>query len=600
MPEHRFRFGGLSLCEKLKSFSAGFPIKLEKVERGLAVSKPISSFNRMKIAAPCDADWESMAGNDQVRFCEHCNLHVTDLSSLSRRDAMELVARSQGRICVRFIPTPSGGVLTRTLPEKLYRIQRRVSRIAASAFTATLSISSAMAQSPGSSSSDQVTEAVQRVQTEGRREITDQFKAGIEGVVRTEENSRISNATVVLVDRETGEERTAISSGFGRYVFESLPEGDYMLWARKPGLRTSRETINVPSNTTIHTELVMHEPAMLFGETMGAMSIVAEPEDLLFKAISENDVASVQQMVVADSQLNRADRRYGMSLLTQAVKNGNREIVSTLLTFGADVNLRDGNQRTPLMYLSEKATPELLRDLLSMGARLNARDEYGASVLMNAAEYNPPRILRDMIEAGAQVNSRDSSGENCLFRAARTNTAESIILLLEAGADMEVRNEDGETALMSMAASGNLANFQTLIARGADRNVRAEDGRTLLMFTAVNEDPRLAKSLVESGEDVNAKDLEGNTALMYAAMTGHSETVALLCLAGADPDKKNSDGETALMKAVSANDLECVQELLKAGADVRKKNPEGKTALALARESEHDEIIELLKSRGAP
>jgi hypothetical protein len=34
------------------------------------------SFDRITIAAPCDADWDAMIGNDQVRFCEHCHLYV--------------------------------------------------------------------------------------------------------------------------------------------------------------------------------------------------------------------------------------------------------------------------------------------------------------------------------------------------------------------------------------------------------------------------------------------------------------------------------------------------------------------------------------------
>jgi hypothetical protein len=34
----------------------------------------IRSFDRMIIPAPCDADWDSMIGNDRVRFCEHCSL----------------------------------------------------------------------------------------------------------------------------------------------------------------------------------------------------------------------------------------------------------------------------------------------------------------------------------------------------------------------------------------------------------------------------------------------------------------------------------------------------------------------------------------------
>ena len=104
------------------------------------------SLDQITIQAPCDADWDSMSGNKQVRFCEHCNLHVTDLSSMTRQNAMRLVARSQGRLCVRFIQRPDGGIVTRSVPEKFYRISRRASRIAAGAFTATLSLSSAAAQ----------------------------------------------------------------------------------------------------------------------------------------------------------------------------------------------------------------------------------------------------------------------------------------------------------------------------------------------------------------------------------------------------------------------------------------------------------------------
>ena len=40
--------------------------------------KSVRSFDRITIPAPCDADWDAMIGNDQVRFCEHCKLHTTE------------------------------------------------------------------------------------------------------------------------------------------------------------------------------------------------------------------------------------------------------------------------------------------------------------------------------------------------------------------------------------------------------------------------------------------------------------------------------------------------------------------------------------------
>ena len=110
------------------------------------------SFDRMIIPAPCDADWDSMIGNDRVRCCEHCDLHVTNLSALTKQEAMRLVARSEGRLCVRFVRRIDGSVLSKQMPQKLHRISRRVSRLAAGAFSATLSLSSAAAQTTNSQS----------------------------------------------------------------------------------------------------------------------------------------------------------------------------------------------------------------------------------------------------------------------------------------------------------------------------------------------------------------------------------------------------------------------------------------------------------------
>jgi hypothetical protein len=108
--------------------------------------KSAASFDRITIAAPCNADWEAMIGNDHVRFCEHCHLHVTNLSSMTRLQAMRLVERSRGRLCVRYIQRANGEILTKQLPQKLHRITQRVNRIAAGAFSATLSLATAAAQ----------------------------------------------------------------------------------------------------------------------------------------------------------------------------------------------------------------------------------------------------------------------------------------------------------------------------------------------------------------------------------------------------------------------------------------------------------------------
>jgi ankyrin repeat protein len=563
---------------------------------------PIRSFNRMKITAPCTADWDSMAGNDQVRFCEHCQLDVTNLSSMTRENAMQLVARSQGRLCVRFITTPRGRILTGAMPEKLYRIRRRVSRIAATAFSATISVSTAMAQNPTVSNAKDPQEIL-LIEPETRAEtIVDEFTAGVRGMVKDPDGAAISNATVVLVNQETGEEQTVISSAPGNYAFEFLPQGDYLLWARKPGFRTESEMLTVAANTRIEVDVEMSERARSVG-VMGGVGVgilIERAEDPLFKAVSAADVEKVRALAYADTNLNAPNRYNYKSLLTTAVEGGNREIIQTLLALGADANLRDGVGATPLMYLSERTSPEVLRDLLAAGARLNARERNGNNAFMIAASSGSVRVLREMIEAGAQINALSISGENALFAAARSNSPDAIVLLLEAGVDPNATDEDGNTALMAMASYGKFENFRTLIDRGARHDLRNADGETLLMLAVTNEDPRLAKLLVETGADIDATNRYGSTALMSAAESGRLESLLLLASAGVDLDKQDEDGQTALMKAIWSNSSGCIEALLKAGANLKLKNHDGETALSIARDADQAEVVKLLESRGAP
>ena len=32
------------------------------------------TLDQIQVDSPCNAEWDSMTGNDQIRFCDHCNL----------------------------------------------------------------------------------------------------------------------------------------------------------------------------------------------------------------------------------------------------------------------------------------------------------------------------------------------------------------------------------------------------------------------------------------------------------------------------------------------------------------------------------------------
>ena len=51
----------------------------------------------LRIASPCEMDWDSMLGNDRIRFCEHCQLSVHNIDFATPKQIRRLVARSRGR-----------------------------------------------------------------------------------------------------------------------------------------------------------------------------------------------------------------------------------------------------------------------------------------------------------------------------------------------------------------------------------------------------------------------------------------------------------------------------------------------------------------------
>src|SRR3982751_6768251 len=107
--------------------------------REASMRKFTSPLEGVRVAAPCPADWEKMVGDERVRFCGQCSLHVYNLSGMTKREAEGLVANAEGRLCVRYYARADGSILTRNCPVGMRALKRRVSMIATALFSGALS-----------------------------------------------------------------------------------------------------------------------------------------------------------------------------------------------------------------------------------------------------------------------------------------------------------------------------------------------------------------------------------------------------------------------------------------------------------------------------
>ncbi|XP_020204417.1 uncharacterized protein LOC109789795 [Cajanus cajan] len=113
-------------------------------------------------------------------------------------------------------------------------------------------------------------------------------------------------------------------------------------------------------------------------------------------------------------------------------------------------------------------------------------------------------------------------------------------------------------------------------------------------------DATRVEALLRGGGSVKYRDRYGLTALHAAAFKGHKDVVGVLCeLAGLDLDCEDEEGHVPLHMAVEGGDVGTVRVLVEKGVNVNAVNKRGATPLYMARIWGHDDICELLVSRGA-
>ncbi|MEP6637576.1 MAG: ankyrin repeat domain-containing protein, partial [Acidobacteriota bacterium] len=427
---------------------------------------------KIQIENPCTADWDSMSGNDQVRFCEHCSLSVQDLSQMTAKRAMRLVVESRGRLCVRYHRPV-------IVPATLHRIGRRASQIAASAFTAALTVSSAVASQPTQSdSSGRHQTQLSEIAQSSLLETKSAYFGSISGAILDTAGAVVPGATITLGNESSNYLLGTTSDSEGRYTFEQLDPGVYRLTIERSGFsRGEIPQILLAENGLQHIDHTL-QVAEINAEveiggndtergqfvTMGLMSMVSAAEPLV-QAAQDDDLAAVEAALL-NADVNLRDRNLGTTALEHAVRNGNREMVQVLLDAGADVNARNNSRETVIMMLGEEATSDIVWDLINAGAKVNLADEDGDTALMEAAAFHNLSVLRTLLEAGAKVDHR---------------------------------NKEGKTALMIAAGNGHLANVRSLIRAGADMNARDKEGKTVLDCAIENNQERVIKLLQSYG-----------------------------------------------------------------------------------------------------
>jgi hypothetical protein len=223
----------------------------------------------VEVKLPCSESWNEMIGNNEVRFCSHCAKDVHNLSEMTRAKAEKLLKKSNGKLCVRYVQTPQGKLIT--APPKFTQITRRAT-IAAGVLATSLALSTlTYAQGEPIPPRDNSTQT--------KKDKKDKSKQGystISGEVYDAQGAIVASAKVTLLDTKTNRTRRTQTNDAGNYEFKEVEPSLYELILESPGFANLVvKEFEVSQDTKLEKNLVLGS-----GEVVGLLFItdnVVEP-----------------------------------------------------------------------------------------------------------------------------------------------------------------------------------------------------------------------------------------------------------------------------------------------------------------------------------
>lgn len=265
-----------------------------------------------------------------------------------------------------------------------------------------------------------------------------------------------------------------------------------------------------------------------------------------------------------------ATSAFAQESLVDLVRAGKRDAVLAAITSpDVDVNVKESDGSTALMYATYNVDHELVAALLKAGAKADVINNFGASALTEAVKLGDVELVRMLLDAGADANSVNQDNQTALMLAANLGSLPIAEMLIKKGADVNaVETFRNQTALMWAAANNHPDVVDLLIKHKANVKLRAKSDDWPRQMTS---EPR-----------AQFRNTGGLTALLYATRAGCYRCAVAIVEAGADVNQPNPDGVTPLINALDNKAFDIAMFLLDKGAKPDVWDMSGRTPIYVA------------------
>jgi ankyrin repeat protein len=214
--------------------------------------------------------------------------------------------------------------------------------------------------------------------------------------------------------------------------------------------------------------------------------------------------------------------------LFKAIKDGYFDAVKWSLAQSKQINIKDTEGRTPLMYAAWLQHYEIVKLLVEAGATINIiKDNDGTTAFHYACMGGDYETVKLMLSNKADIELVDNDGRTSLMYASHSCYETVVSQLLAYGSKVNKQDSSGNTALTY--SCDNSAILLRLLSSIANPNLVAKDGTTAIFYAIENMQIKKIAILLESGASVNVKDKKGQTPLSLAEkLNDSSEKAAIL------------------------------------------------------------------------
>lgn len=276
------------------------------------------------------------------------------------------------------------------------------------------------------------------------------------------------------------------------------------------------------------------------------------------------------------------------SLLHVAAQQADEEMISCLISYHMDPNIKDKMGDTPVHKLFRSKCFDKIsvaKVLAENGARLSEKNYNDETILHLAAANQVENVTQYLISTGLSVNDGDKFGNTPLHLS---KTFASSVSFVNAGANIFSFNNQGLAACISTSQFLSMDEFNKMVSLWFSQNpssveVTNEAGDTILhelLKRRTNISVKLLEKLVGYPEiQVDQPNKKGVTPICYAANWCTGDLLACLIKNGANVLAKDENGFGLLHIAVQTENFDLVQYLSQFTDIINQTDNHGNTPL---------------------